>query len=150
MLRRPPRSTRTDTLFPYTTLFRSHGRVFSGRYRSSLVEPGHWLLPALIWLESLPAQLKYVDAPQQWPWSSAAGHIGLDSRHDALVTDHPDYWQDGNTPFARQAKYSQRLAQGLSAQQSRRIQDALFGQWVLGEPDFLAQIESRADRKSTR
>src|SRR3546814_5718987 len=38
MIRRPPRSTRTDTLFPYTTLFRSHfldaldqvvpGRVF--------------------------------------------------------------------------------------------------------------------------
>src|SRR3546814_7298932 len=24
MIRRPPRSTRTDTLFPYTTLFRSH------------------------------------------------------------------------------------------------------------------------------
>src|SRR3546814_15502827 len=24
MLRRPPRSTRTDTLLPYTTLFRSH------------------------------------------------------------------------------------------------------------------------------
>src|SRR3546814_14613140 len=37
MLRRPPRSTRTDTLFPYTTLFRSqaiddgaerHGPIF--------------------------------------------------------------------------------------------------------------------------
>src|SRR3546814_2835678 len=26
MIRRPPRSTRTDTLFPYTTLFRSYGR----------------------------------------------------------------------------------------------------------------------------
>src|SRR3546814_565204 len=26
MIRRPPRSTRTDTLFPYTTLFRSHCR----------------------------------------------------------------------------------------------------------------------------
>src|SRR3546814_15173694 len=25
MIRRPPRSTRTDTLFPYTTLFRSQG-----------------------------------------------------------------------------------------------------------------------------
>src|SRR3546814_10510787 len=25
MIRRPPRSTRTDTLFPYTTLFRSPG-----------------------------------------------------------------------------------------------------------------------------
>src|SRR3546814_17403889 len=29
MIRRPPRSTRTDTLFPYTTLFRSReGSVF--------------------------------------------------------------------------------------------------------------------------
>src|SRR3546814_1140788 len=27
MIRRPPRSTRTDTLFPYTTLFRSHLRA---------------------------------------------------------------------------------------------------------------------------
>src|SRR3546814_17683237 len=26
MIRRPPRSTRTDTLFPYTTLFRSQGQ----------------------------------------------------------------------------------------------------------------------------
>src|SRR3546814_16155859 len=36
MIRRPPRSTRTDTLFPYTTLFRSHGRLVAravdGRY----------------------------------------------------------------------------------------------------------------------
>src|SRR3546814_1567769 len=30
MIRRPPRSTRTDTLFPYTTLFRSK-RIHSGR-----------------------------------------------------------------------------------------------------------------------
>src|SRR3546814_13173580 len=27
MIRRPPRSTRTDTLFPYTTLFRSQARM---------------------------------------------------------------------------------------------------------------------------
>src|SRR3546814_2445442 len=30
MIRRPPRSTRTDTLFPYTTLFRSRGRRLAG------------------------------------------------------------------------------------------------------------------------
>src|SRR3546814_5660194 len=28
MIRRPPRSTRTDTLFPYTTLFRSYPSFF--------------------------------------------------------------------------------------------------------------------------
>src|SRR3546814_1833052 len=30
MIRRPPRSTRTDTLFPYTTLFRSGPRLGAG------------------------------------------------------------------------------------------------------------------------
>src|SRR3546814_13958441 len=30
MIRRPPRSTRTDTLFPYTTLFRSGARARGG------------------------------------------------------------------------------------------------------------------------
>src|SRR3546814_18922548 len=30
MIRRPPRSTRTDTLFPYTTLFRSGGHDGNG------------------------------------------------------------------------------------------------------------------------
>src|SRR3546814_10709947 len=37
MIRRPPRSTRTDTLFPYTTLFRSRQvRPFGFRGRSRL------------------------------------------------------------------------------------------------------------------
>src|SRR3546814_1024871 len=37
MIRRPPRSTRTDTLFPYTTLFRSRAVV---RYEAITEEPG--------------------------------------------------------------------------------------------------------------
>src|SRR3546814_19787615 len=35
MIRRPPRSTRTDTLFPYTTLFRSVYFRFLDRARSA-------------------------------------------------------------------------------------------------------------------
>src|SRR3546814_6531543 len=43
MIRRPPRSTRTDTLFPYTTLFRSEGHWAdvegerAGRWRDDLM-----------------------------------------------------------------------------------------------------------------
>src|SRR3546814_9737396 len=33
MIRRPPRSTRTDTLFPYTTLFRSHTAITQAKGR---------------------------------------------------------------------------------------------------------------------
>src|SRR3546814_11379787 len=51
MIRRPPRSTRTDTLFPYTTLFRSHdmraalidtdGRFSLADHPEPVAEPGH-------------------------------------------------------------------------------------------------------------
>src|SRR3546814_8450121 len=44
MIRRPPRSTRTDTLFPYTTLFRSHAiddlsRLFPAQRSVSFCNP---------------------------------------------------------------------------------------------------------------
>src|SRR3546814_18568754 len=38
MIRRPPRSTRTDTLFPYTTLFRS-GEITLGVAQAYAVTP---------------------------------------------------------------------------------------------------------------
>src|SRR3546814_9396625 len=41
MIRRPPRSTRTDTLFPYTTLFRSADRLAV----SFPIPHSHFLLP---------------------------------------------------------------------------------------------------------
>src|SRR3546814_5808812 len=49
MIRRPPRSTRTDTLFPYTTLFRSpvlllHGSTLPGSFAYTLRFDGRsWL-----------------------------------------------------------------------------------------------------------
>src|SRR3546814_18008219 len=39
MIRGPPRSTRTDTLFPYTTLFRSHGQRPGQRHLESRQQP---------------------------------------------------------------------------------------------------------------
>src|SRR3546814_8883963 len=50
MIRRPPRSTRTDTLFPYTTLFRSGG---VGR-RHVVAEPGR---------RTDPTRMKMTDQP---------------------------------------------------------------------------------------
>src|SRR3546814_3942235 len=41
MIRRPPRSTRTDTLFPYTTLFRSPPPVRRPRSPVKFQQPGY-------------------------------------------------------------------------------------------------------------
>src|SRR3546814_6932086 len=51
MIRRPPRSTRTETLFPYTTLFRSAPFLYEGDFaalaNNHRVCPLHVNLPAL-------------------------------------------------------------------------------------------------------
>src|SRR3546814_2862583 len=41
MIRRPPRSTRTDTLFPYTTLFRSAGFHGSASLAGGVLQGRH-------------------------------------------------------------------------------------------------------------
>src|SRR3546814_8427725 len=56
MIRRPPRSTRTDTLFPYTTLFRSPREV-RAEVRTSLpaelsVRPAA-VAPSAVWVASV-------------------------------------------------------------------------------------------------
>src|SRR3546814_5500561 len=42
MIRRPPRSTRTDTLFPYTTLFRSADGPSVARWRTGEDVQARW------------------------------------------------------------------------------------------------------------
>src|SRR3546814_7817900 len=52
MIRRPPRSTRTDTLFPYTTLFRSAFDSAAGRGGDFGGEVAFFLLDAFTELEA--------------------------------------------------------------------------------------------------
>src|SRR3546814_12015471 len=44
MIPRPPRSTRTDTLLPYTTLFRSIMHTMSSERASESIEPGIYIV----------------------------------------------------------------------------------------------------------
>src|SRR3546814_3157382 len=69
MLRRPPRSTRTDTLFPYTTLFRSRGdpdRVIRNAFAAG--EDGIWVAPRLGGM--------FQDAALTTPWTADGQPVG--------------------------------------------------------------------------
>src|SRR3546814_2175858 len=57
MIRRPPRSTRTDTLFPYTTLFRSDADR-NGRPADRAVDRKHRLLAGRLPLKSFRARCR--------------------------------------------------------------------------------------------
>lgn len=60
------------------------GHVLQGRYRSRLVvDEGHF-----VWLTGYivlnPVRSGLVDSPEEWPWSSYAHTIGLDTEHPFL------------------------------------------------------------------
>ncbi|HEX2517977.1 MAG TPA: hypothetical protein VHK04_00330 [Castellaniella sp.] len=145
-------------------------RVYSGRYHNALLEPGRWVLPAMLWVETLAVANGHVGQATQWPWSSAAEHSGLagsfgpgggsglasgsvpdgsPSPNSPILTDHADYWQIGDTPFARQATWRLRLAGGIGQAQRTQIEAALHGQWALGEKIFLAHLGRLASRRVT-
>src|SRR3546814_11875930 len=87
MIRRPPRSTRTDTLFPYTTLFRSQRQPIVA-LRISLGADQIIREPAFSreFLDAIPATLGLREQPQRLggplhPHQSR-GHAGL---HPGIV-----------------------------------------------------------------
>src|SRR3546814_14511361 len=79
MIRRPPRSTRTDTLFPYTTLFRSSSLPMSDR--TLPMSLAICASSRLYWSESICSLLHLIDlqvggsqgaATRPWPTSTSA------------------------------------------------------------------------------
>src|SRR3546814_5866395 len=66
MIRRPPRSTRTDTLFPYTTLFRSHSRDLL----NSCGDQRHWIRYRTIAVPSARPNTVASAATRPWPVSA--------------------------------------------------------------------------------
>src|SRR3546814_1868070 len=80
MIRRPPRSTRTDTLFPYTTLFRS-------RQPGALAHPAQQLRGQLV--DRLGRQAGELDLQQRQFVAPAVGQLRavLLQRHLHVLAD---------------------------------------------------------------
>src|SRR3546814_13169839 len=83
MIRRPPRSTRTDTLLPYTTLFRSvrRGSAIHRRTTGCLCSAGLWL--DLSWTHADAAQSRcFRRSAAEQPRRPAGGGSGDRDRTD--------------------------------------------------------------------
>jgi putative transposase len=126
---------------------RRHGRsgtLWEGRFRAGVVQEGAPTLQAMLLVDGLPSRCGQAPSPQASHWSSAPHRLGL--RRDPLVTDPPEFWRLGNTPFEREAAYGALLAQGLDPAQVQRIEHAAASGWALGSPQFLADIEQQLGR----
>ncbi|MGL6108863.1 MAG: transposase, partial [Rubrivivax sp.] len=93
---------------------RRHGRsgtLWEGRFRAGVVQEGVHTLQSLLLIDTLAARHVQAQSPQRGAWSSAPHRLG--QHRDPLVTDPPEFWRLGNTPFEREAAYGAMLVQGL-------------------------------------
>jgi len=127
-----------------------HGRkgtLWEGRYRSTLIEPGESELRLMALLDTEPVCLGVVDAPERYPWSSHAYYLGGRQQQTLGLVAPAAYWLLGNTPFARQAAYAERVAQGLPAEARTRLKQAALQGWVLGSEAFMAEVQAQTGRR---
>jgi putative transposase len=125
-----------------------HGRsgtLFQGRFRTSLVDAAHYLLACSRYLELAPVQAQLASSPLDYRWSSYAHHAG--ARSDSLVTDHMLYWGLGNTPFQREAAYTELVQQGYGSDEGELIGTALSKGWPVGSHAFKAELEQKTKRQ---
>jgi putative transposase len=125
-----------------------HGRsgtLFQGRFRTSLVDAPHYLLACSRYLELLPVQAGLASGPLDYRWSSYAHHAGV--RPDPLVTDHMFYWSLGNTPFQREAAYTELVQQGYGSEEGELIGTALGKGRPVGSLAYKVELEKKTKRQ---
>jgi len=126
----------------------AHGRtgtLWEGRYRSSVIQTERYLLTCMAYIDLNPVRAGMVEAPENYPWSSHAHYIGR--LHQRLLTPPALYWELGNTPFAREAAYGELVRAGIAEHQQRALTAATLSGWALGDPGFLAVLESQTPRR---
>ena len=121
------------------------GTLWEGRYRSTVIQAEKHLLACMAYIDLNPVRAGMVDEARDYPWSSHAHYVGL--RADKLLTPHPLIWTLGNTPFAREAAYAEMVHAGISLAQQQKLTHSTLSGWALGEDDFLADLQSRTERR---
>lgn len=124
------------------------GTLWEGRYKSTLIQAERYLLACMVYIDLNPVRAGLVTEPGAYPWSSYLHYTGR--KIDKLVTPHPLYWELGNTPFAREQAYAELVAAGLSSQQQRALTEATFRGWAVGEPDYVADLQKRTERRLSK
>ena len=121
------------------------GTLWEGRYRSTLIQTDRYLLACMAYIDLNPVRAGLVAQAAEYPWSSHGHYIGR--QMDKLVTPHPLVWALGNTPFAREAAYAELVQAGVNPVHQSALTQATLSGWALGEPDFVADLQKRTQRR---
>src|SRR3546814_990037 len=136
MIRRPPRSTRTDTLFPYTTLFRSL-KASKGAFRATASMSATQPTPALGFYPSSKAALLMMVRQMCVEW-------GPDGIRCNTVSPGPTYTPMTAAGYSDKTRRDQREA-NIALRKLGMAEDVARAILFLASP-----AAGHIDRKSTR
>ncbi|MDB5742292.1 MAG: hypothetical protein JWR68_607 [Polaromonas sp.] len=121
------------------------GTLWEGRYRSTLIDSDHYLLDCMAYFDLNPVRAGLVKEAREYPWSSHRHYVGLQT--DKLITPHPLFWALGNTPFAREAAYTEKILRGITSDQKEALTQSALNGWALGDEKFVANLQKRTTRR---
>jgi len=124
------------------------GTLWEGRYKSTVIQTERYLLACMVYIDLNPVRAGMVVQARDYPWSSHVHYIGL--RTDKLITPHPQVWELGNTPFAREAAYADMVQAGISDVQHTALTDSALRGWALGEPEFVKKLQKMTERRVSK
>jgi len=124
------------------------GSLWEGRYRSTLIETDRYLLACMVYIDLNPVRAGVVAEAFDYPWSSHGFYVG--GRSDKLITPHALFWGLANTPFGREAAYADLVRSGVSTEQQLALTKATLSGWALGNPDFVADLQKRTERRVSK
>ena len=129
----------------YNDAYRRTGTLWEGRYKSTLIQTERYMLACMVYLDLNPVRAGLVSDPGEYAWSSHRHFTG--QMQDRRVTPHSMYWSLGNTPFAREAAYTEMVRAGLDVTSQRAITSATLQGWALGDADFMSELQKKTDRR---
>lgn len=124
------------------------GTLWEGRYRATPIQSERYLLACMSYIDLNPVRAGLAAHAADFGWSSYAHYAGL--RVDRLISPHALYWQLGNTPFAREAAYTELVRTGLGARELAQFTDTAFKGWALGDEQFLTELQKQTPRRLAR
>ena len=128
-----------------------HGRsgaLWGRRYGAAAIDAASQGWRSIRLIEQAPVRAGRVARPQDWPWSSAAHHVG--QLRNPVLREHELHWRLGNTPFEREVRHAQVIADTLPEAEVRSLIAASMRGWPLGPPGFVDALAEAAHRPSSQ
>jgi len=129
----------------YNAKYARAGGLFEGRFRTAVVDTDRHFLLCSRFIELAPVREGQGRDPATYPWSSYPHHAGL--KPDPVITDHALFWALGNTPFQREAAYSELVQQGIAADELALIAASVQTGQPLGSEAFKLRLEQQSGRR---